>query len=131
MKKTIKVVGAIIENDQEEILCALRSTKMNLSNYWEFPGGKVETSETIAQTIEREIDEELDCTVKFLELYGENIHEYDNFIIHLYVTKCKLIESTPKAKEHAALLWLKRKNLFSLNWAPADVPIIEKLIAES
>ena len=128
MKKTIRVVGAIIENSQQEILCALRSNKMSLANYWEFPGGKVERNETIAQTIEREIYEELDCRIQFLDLYDENIHEYDDFTIYLYVARCALIEGIPVAKEHTALLWLKRENLLSLNWAPADVPIIERLV---
>ncbi len=128
MKKTIRVVGAIIENSQHEILCALRSTKMSLSNYWEFPGGKIEPNETIAQTIEREIYEELGCHIRFLDLYDENIHEYDDFIIHLYIARCTLVDGIPVPKEHAALLWLGRENLLSLNWAPADVPIIERLI---
>lgn len=45
MKKLIKVVGAVIENENNEILCALRSPKMSLPNMWEFPGGKVEENE--------------------------------------------------------------------------------------
>jgi 8-oxo-dGTP diphosphatase len=40
MKKQIKVVAAIIENDENEILCALRSPEMSMGNQWEFPGGK-------------------------------------------------------------------------------------------
>ena len=55
MKKTIKVVGAIIENSNSEILCALRSPKMSMPNLWEFPGGKIENGESIGQAIEREI----------------------------------------------------------------------------
>ena len=42
MKKTVKVVGAIIENEKKEILCALRSKDMTLPKQWEFPGGKIE-----------------------------------------------------------------------------------------
>ena len=55
MKKLIKVVGAIIENDKNEILCALRSPEMNLPNMWEFPGGKVEENESLSEAIKREI----------------------------------------------------------------------------
>ena len=67
MKKLIKVVGAIIENENNEILCALRSPIMSLPNMWEFPGGKVEEDETLKEAIEREIKEELDCDVEFIE----------------------------------------------------------------
>ncbi len=47
MKKQIKVVGAVIENEHGEILCALRSPQMSMPNMWEFPGGKVEKDEDI------------------------------------------------------------------------------------
>lgn len=57
MKKKLKVVGAIIENEYDEILCALRSPKMTLPNMWEFPGGKVEKGESLKDAIEREIME--------------------------------------------------------------------------
>ena len=53
MKKLVKVVGAIIENEDREILCALRSPSMSLPNLWEFPGGKVETNETLKEAVER------------------------------------------------------------------------------
>ena len=54
MKKIIKVVAAIIENKNNEILCALRSPIMSTPNMWEFPGGKVENNETLKEAIERE-----------------------------------------------------------------------------
>jgi len=130
MKKKIKVVGAIIENEYDEILCALRSPQMSLPNMWEFPGGKVESGETIAQTIEREIKEELDCTVEFIEIFNDNTHEYDSFIVNLITVKCQLIAGAPLAGEHSKLIWLRRENLSSLLWAPADIPAIKQLTAE-
>lgn len=130
MKKTIKVVGAIIENDNKEILCALRSPQMSLPNMWEFPGGKMEVGELIWETIEREIFEELGCQVKYMETFNDNTHEYEKFIVHLITAKCHLIEGIPEAREHSKLLWLKRENLASLVWAPADIPAILALIDE-
>ena len=49
MEKRVKVVAAIIENEQNEILCALRSPVMSLPNKWEFPGGKVEKGKIFIQ----------------------------------------------------------------------------------
>ena len=46
IKKTVHVVGAIIENEKQEMLCALRGPEMTLPNYWEFPGGKIEQGES-------------------------------------------------------------------------------------
>ncbi|AYF54882.1 (deoxy)nucleoside triphosphate pyrophosphohydrolase [Clostridium botulinum] len=130
MKKLIKVVGAIIENNNNEILCALRSPKMSIPNIWEFPGGKIEQGETLKEAIEREIKEELDCYVEFIEEFNNNIHEYDNFIVNLITVKCNLVKGTPTANEHSKLIWLNRENLSSLKWAPADIPAMEQLSVE-
>ena len=130
MKKQIKVVGAIFENEDAEILCALRGNKMKMPNLWEFPGGKVEKSEDIQRAIEREIKEELGCEVKYLSIFNDNIHEYEDIIVNLITVKCTIISGTPVATEHDKLVWLKRENLLSLNWAPADIPAVKELMKE-
>ncbi|HJV17414.1 MAG TPA: (deoxy)nucleoside triphosphate pyrophosphohydrolase [Bacillales bacterium] len=131
MKKHVKVVAAIIENEQQEILCALRSPKMAIPNKWEFPGGKVEANEDIYSAIEREINEELGCKIEtFKEIFNDNTHEYETFIINLISIKCRIVEGTPIPSEHSKLIWLKRGNLESLKWAPADIPAVEQLINE-
>jgi ADP-ribose pyrophosphatase len=130
MKKLIKVVGAVVENDNNEILCALRSPKMSLPNMWEFPGGKVEKGENLNQAIEREIREELGCSVVASDVFNDNTHDYDTFIVNLITVKCRLVSGTPTANEHSKLIWLKRENLLSLKWAPADVPAVEQLVSE-
>ncbi|WML23810.1 (deoxy)nucleoside triphosphate pyrophosphohydrolase [Neobacillus sp. OS1-33] len=131
MKKLVKVVAAIIENEQNEILCALRSPEMSIPNMWEFPGGKVEANEDIYSALEREIDEELDCKIKTSkEVFNENVHEYETFIINLISIKCKVVEGTPTPSEHSKLIWLKRENIDSLKWAPADISAVEQLIHE-
>lgn len=128
--KKIKVVAAIIENDEKEILCALRSPSMSIPNVWEFPGGKVEKEEDIFAALKREIAEELNCTIKNLQLFHENIHNYETFTIQLIAIKCKVTEGVPFSKEHSKIIWMQRKNLSSLIWAPADIPLVEKLMNE-
>ncbi|MBB6452567.1 8-oxo-dGTP diphosphatase [Salirhabdus euzebyi] len=130
MKKTVKVVAAIIENEQKEILCALRSPLMAIPNMWEFPGGKVEVGEDIYTALQREIEEELHCQIETKEFFNENLHEYETFIINLIAIKCRIIRGTPSPTEHSKLIWLKRDNLDSLKWAPADIPAVEQLIKE-
>ena len=130
MKKTVKVVGAIIENENKEILCALRSTSMSRPNLWEFPGGKVEKNESISEALEREIMEELACTVEFQSIFRDDIHEYEDVIVNLITVRCSIVSCQPNAIEHSKLLWLKRENLNSLRWAPADVPAVLNLVAE-
>jgi 8-oxo-dGTP diphosphatase len=130
MKKLIKVVGAIIENENSEILCALRSPRMSIPNMWEFPGGKIEDNETLKEAIEREIKEELSCVVEFIDIFNDNTHEYDKFIVNLITVKCRLVTGTPRISEHSKLIWLHRENLLSLKWAPADIEAIEQLLTE-
>lgn len=130
MKKLLKVVGAIIENENNEILCALRSPVMSLPNMWEFPGGKIEKDESLKQAIEREIKEELSCTVEFIGSFSNTLHEYDKFVVNLITVKCQLVAGTPTSCEHSKLLWLHRNNLLSLKWAPADIATVRQLISE-
>ncbi|WP_203247935.1 (deoxy)nucleoside triphosphate pyrophosphohydrolase [Sporosarcina beigongshangi] len=127
MKKTVHVVGAIIENDNKEILCALRGPEMTLPNYWEFPGGKIEQGESKEEALKREIQEELGCTIEVFDHVEDTTYEYEKVIVRLETFIAKVVSGIPKVSEHAELKWMTRQELPSLNWAPADIPAIEKL----
>lgn len=80
---------------------------MSMPNLWEFPGGKVEENEVIYSALEREIEEELGCRIVTTgEVYNENIHEYETFIIHLISIKCRVIVGVPTPRK---LIWLRRE----------------------
>ncbi|MDV6379134.1 (deoxy)nucleoside triphosphate pyrophosphohydrolase [Sporosarcina sp. GW1-11] len=127
MKKSVHVVGAVIENDEGEILSALRSPTMTLPNYWEFPGGKIEQGETPEEALQREIQEELECVIQVREAVEDTTYEYEKVIVRLETFMAKIVEGTPIATEHAELRWIPREQLAGLDWAPADIPAIEKL----
>ena len=130
MKKTVHVVGAIIENDKNEIFCALRSPEMTLANYWEFPGGKIEAGETPEQALAREITEEFNCSIEVGKKVEDTTYEYEKVIVRLETYKAKLLKGKPIALEHAETKWVPREQLLQLNFAPADIPAVEKLIKE-
>lgn len=131
MKKSVQVVGAIIENNHGEILCALRSSEMTLPNYWEFPGGKIEVGEAKQEALKREIREELKCTIEVFDKIEDTLHEYEEVIVRLETYMAKVIFGTPIATEHAEIKWIPRNKLSTLKWAPADIPAVEKLVETS
>jgi len=129
MKRTVRVVGAVIFDDKNRVLCALRSSTMSLPNLWEFPGGKVEKGEKEEETLVREIHEELGCTIQVHEKIEEVHYEYPQVIVNLLTYKATIIEGEPQAKEHAELRWVPLQDLKSLKWAPADIPTVDVLLA--
>lgn len=130
MKKSVHVVGAIIENENNEIFCALRSPEMSLPNYWEFPGGKIENNETPQQALQREITEEFNCLIKVGSKVEDTTYEYEKVIVRLETYMAKLIKGKLIAQEHAETKWVPRNELKKLNFAPADIPAVEMLIKE-
>lgn len=128
MKKEINVVGAILIRDGK-ILCCQRGPGRALENLWEFPGGKIEKHETKVMALKRELQEELKITVSiFEEEYAFCQYEYEFGTVNLTTFICQLIEGEPKLTEHIAIEWLAPDELFHLDWAPADVPSVEKLV---
>lgn len=129
IKKIVHVVAAIIENEESEIFCALRGPQMTLPNYWEFPGGKIEEGETKQEALKREILEELGCKIEVFDHVEDTTYEYEKVIVRLETFMAKVLFGVPELTEHAEMKWMPREALKTLDWAPADIPAIEKLIA--
>ena len=123
--RIIPVVCAIIEQD-DLVLCALRSEHMSLPGKWEFPGGKLEVNELPEEALLREINEELNIEIKIIEALPIAEHAYvPEKIIQLIPYRCAIVgNETPTPTEHSELRWVKRDELLQLDWAAADVPIV-------
>ncbi|MFD1032484.1 (deoxy)nucleoside triphosphate pyrophosphohydrolase [Metaplanococcus flavidus] len=130
MKKNIHVVGAVITKNGK-ILCAQRGFEKALPGLWEFPGGKIESEETPQQALEREIQEEMHIEIGIGEQVEHTVYEYDFGIVHLTTFYCRLVKGEPVLTEHIAIQWLKPLELERLEWAPADIPAIEKLARDA
>ena len=128
LKKQINVVGAVIVRT-DEIFCAQRGLGGSLGGMWEFPGGKIESGETPRQALEREIQEELLCTVTVADEVVTTTYEYDFGIVTLTTFYCELVDGEPQLTEHEATKWLKRGELGALEWAPADIHSVENIQA--
>ena len=103
---------------------------MVLANYWEFPGGKIEEGESPDQALIREILEEFNCSIQVGEKVEDTIYEYEKFIVRLETFKASITKGEPVLLEHTEIRWVPRNELLNLNFAPADIPAINKILAE-
>lgn len=120
----IKVTCALIVNNQNCVLATQRSQTMNLPLKWEFPGGKIEPNETAEDCLIREIKEELNIEIKIIQSLPSNTHAYPKITIELIPFICGHINGEIILKEHAQFKWLHTDELLALDWADADVPIV-------
>lgn len=127
MSKIINVTCAIILKD-EKILVAQRNEKMKLPLKWEFPGGKLEFNESETECIKREIKEEININIEVLQKLSNNIHDYGTFKINLIPFLVQYISGEIKLAEHKDYRLLERSELLNLDWAEADLPIVEELL---
>lgn len=128
--KKVEVVAAVIFHNNK-ILCVQRGD--NKYNYiafkYEFPGGKVESGETNEAAIKREILEELSLEISIDSQFLTVNHEYPDFILTMHSFICFCDNTSIELSEHIDFKWLDKTELKTLDWAAADVPIVDKLIA--
>jgi 8-oxo-dGTP diphosphatase len=128
--KTVEVVAGIILDERGRIFCVQRgeSSKPYISKKWEFPGGKLEAGETRDEALIRELKEELKIDVVPIEFVTTIDHTYPDFRLIMHAFKCRILNNKePELTEHLQLKWLSPSDLDVLDWAAADVPIVEVL----
>lgn len=127
--KKIEVVAAIIYFENE-ILCVQRpiSKLSYISEKFEFPGGKIENGESKVDALKREILEELNITLNIKSFFMTVLHEYPDFELTMHSYVCEVDSKEIVLNEHISLEWLNIKDLKKLDWAAADIPIVDKLI---
>ena len=123
--KTVEVVAAIIQHEGE--VFATQRGYGEFKDGWEFPGGKMETGETPQQALKREIMEELDTEITVGELLTTVEYDYPRFHLKMHCFLCTVASGKLTLKEHEAAKWLKKENIDSVDWLPADLIVVEKL----
>jgi len=122
----ITVVAAVIERD-DAFLLTLRPDGTHLSGHWEFPGGKVDHSETHVEALRREIFEELDAVAEVGELVHTVTHAYPEKTVELFFYRCEL-KGEAKPMLGQEMRWVPRHELASLPFPGADRDLIAHLI---
>ena len=123
--KTVKVVAAVIHKDNK--IFATARGYGEFKGQWECPGGKIEDGETSQQALVREIQEELDTTITVGELIGTIEYDYPTFHLSMDCFWCEVVDGELKLLEAEDAKWLSKAELYSVQWLPADITIIEEV----
>lgn len=129
MKKIEVVAGVIFYEDT--VLCVQRPKHKfdYISEKFEFPGGKVEEGETNEDALIRELSEELNLSTKIKSFFLTVVHAYPDFELTMHSFICEVDSTELTLREHIDRKWLKIEELKTLDWAAADLPIVDKLVS--
>jgi len=122
--------GGLDGPDTDRYLLSRRLEGTHLAGAWEFPGGKVEAGEDPADTLVRELKEELGITVSVGDIFAVGHHSYPERDVILLVYDARLIAGTPQCLEVAEFRWLDVTEVISLPLPPADRPVVDRLRRE-
>lgn len=122
------IVGAAIIEDGRVLACA-RSEPPEFAGRWEFPGGKVEPGETDVEALVRECVEELGVKIAVGARVGGDVSlAHGRAVLRVYAATL-IGGDRPQLIEHAEMRWLAAADLASVDWLPADAPIVAALPA--
>ena len=130
MKKTntLQEVGiGLVFNENGELLIDQRLESSSMGGMWEFPGGKRTLDESIEETIEREIREEVGIVVKAGAKLLSFEHAYSHKKIHFTVHLCEWKSGEPQPLSSQKLLWVSPEKLVDFPFPAANSKIISEL----
>jgi len=126
-RPTIRVVAAVIERDGHYLITQRRASAV-LPLLWEFPGGRVETGETDASALRRELSHRLGVTIEPGQLISFVTHPYEKYAVDLYLYECTLVGGEPRLVNVADFRWVKSAEFERFPFTPADELSMSKLL---
>ncbi len=126
--KIVSVAIAVIRRERLFLICRRKSDAV-LANFWEFPGGKIETGETPEACAVREAAEEIDLHIRPIEKLSPITHIYDHATILLTPVVCDYVSGDATPIGCAELKWVRIHQLTEHAFPPANATLINDLIA--
>lgn len=127
MHSTIKVVAAIIYNEEHQFLMALKKAGKNLAGYWEFPGGKIEEGEDGHTAISREIKEELNLVLKDIHFLFEYQYQENGQTIEITFFRALIDVGKMVLTDHDEIVWMNEKEAHKFKIAPGDLEALKRI----
>jgi 8-oxo-dGTP diphosphatase len=126
-RSSIRVVAAVIERSGRYLITQRRATAV-LPLLWEFPGGRVETGESDATALKREVKHRLGVEVTPGELISFVTHPYEKYSVDLHLYECELPSGEPAAVNVADFRWVPSSEFDRYEFTPADELSMSKLL---
>ena len=124
----LKVVCALIKRNNKVLIARRKTGDEYVLGKWEFPGGKVDLNETDEDAIKREIEEELEITVKARSLIATTTHKYPSKVVELKLYECNYISGEIKLHDHVEYAWVSINDLLGFDLAIADVSLVKTIM---
>lgn len=125
----VHVAVGVILDSEANILLTRRADDAHQGGLWEFPGGKVESGESLCEALARELAEELDIRIGRAEPLLEVRHDYGDKHVLLDVHLIREFEGEARGMEHQPLAWVSVQQLSSYEFPAANKPIVEAVEA--
>lgn len=124
--KPIVVTAAVIVKDNK-ILIAQRKRGDPLQGKWEFPGGKIEETESPEACLKRELFEEFGIDSRIGNHICSNRYRYPHVFVELIAYKVTYVSGDLRLNSHQAIKWVTIDELSQFVFAEADMPIVKKI----
>jgi len=124
-----EVAVGILINPAGEFLLTTRPAGKVYAGYWEFPGGKLETNETVTEALKRELHEEIGINITHTEIWRESIIDYPHALVRLHFCKVRHWTGKLHMREGQSCAWQTLPVTVSPVLAGA-IPVLEWLADE-
>ena len=104
-RATVDVAVGILINAQDQFLLTSRPPGKVYEGYWEFPGGKLEAGETVAQALTRELHEELGLHIGDVQLWHQQLVDYPHALVRLNFCKVRQWQGELEMREGQKFAW--------------------------
>ena len=121
--------GAGVIWSNETVLIQRRNYNVMLGGLWEFPGGKLITTNSFENALSQKIYEQTALQVRVLKYYCEMKHAYSHFKIVLHTYKCELATCNAGRPNRTAmtddLRWVNLTELSNFPFDKATLKVID------